>query len=83
MARELKSIPPAMGKALTNATKVNLPCEPKMKSTHIMNPIPGDIPKDKVIICLRCIFPSLRGLDKSIYIQGSIESVIGHYLKLF
>ena len=60
-----------------------------MESTYTMNPILGDIPKYNVKICLGSIsplltgLPLLSGLDKSIGIQGTIESIIGYYLKLF
>ena len=60
-----------------------------MESSYTMNPMPRDIPKYNVKICLGSISPLfgglllIGGLDKNIGIQGTIESIVGHYLKFF
>ena len=50
---------------LKNPTKIDLPCEPRMKSIHAVNPVLGDISKDNIIIRLGCILPPLRGWIKA------------------
>ena len=75
------------GVNLDNPLKVSFPCESSVEISYAMNPIPRNVPIYNVKIRLGSISPLfgrlllIKGLDKSINIQRTIEGIVGHDLK--